>query len=661
MSAKKTRKFIESTPAPVTPDVSKRSRRIVGSPSSPSSAVEETQLPDQLQKLLEFQDTLMLEASTPYILQYFNLDEIQKTPQLLQEDLDNIGIILRLMPDGRLHYFGLEGWSPLPSLVDDPEPQMKKSPSAKKKKSRAHVLKPGALSLIPYGVDERVTWTKRIFHFIGKMRKVLGDRSLGSPWGGSVIDSIIGVYLTQNVSDTFSSKAFMNIAAKFPSPYYKQGLSLEWMRDLDYDSIADLLTSRLEGFGEKSAACVTLLALHLKCFPVDVNVARICARLGWVPLKTTEKIEDLDLYAPDLEVHKYLKKRLLHLDFEVLYELHYQMITMGKVFCTKRNPRCGQCPLKSKCEYALNGGKKFEEILTNNKKKLKANDDDISPKTPLKEEMPLVDVEEVIPWNPESTPRQSQGEMEVTRIVNLVESNSSWKTNEDRTSSLSRELALQILSIGKSCHSLRQQYKKCSKLIHPDKCRHPQADLAFSLLNVAYHLLMQDDESPYQSSSESESETFVDLKQLPLTIRAPMTWSRTRNVLDGFLILDQNILPPCIPISVSGMVLLPDPRYYSTAKLPKDFTKVDGNEHWEVFALVPAKEALNHRFPLNGTFFQINELFFVDHVSFSTPICLFFHEKEWMLKKFNIYSIAPSFALEVLTLKLDFHQVCTVF
>lgn len=228
------------------------------------------------------------------------------------------------------------------------------------------------------------------------------------------------------------------------------------MRDLDYDSVAHLLTSRLEGFGEKSAACVTLLALHWKCFPVDVNVARICARLGWVPLKTIEKIEELDLYAPELEVHKYLKKRLLHLDFEVLYELHYQMITMGKVFCTKRSPRCSQCPLKSKCEYALNGGKKFEET-SNKPNKASKIDDDISPKTPLKEEPPLVDVEDMVPWDPESTPPPSRGEREVSRILDLVEGNVTWNTNNDG-SSITRELAHKILSVKKS-RSLRQQYK----------------------------------------------------------------------------------------------------------------------------------------------------------------------------------------------------------
>ena len=38
-------------------------------------------------------------------------------------------------------------------------------------------------------------------------------------------------------------------------------------------------------------ACVLLLSLGRKEFPVDVNVARICARLGWIPLDSEEAIE----------------------------------------------------------------------------------------------------------------------------------------------------------------------------------------------------------------------------------------------------------------------------------------------------------------------------------------------------------------------------------
>lgn len=45
------------------------------------------------------------------------------------------------------------------------------------------------------------------------------------------------------------------------------------------------------GLGRKSAACVLLLALAKRDFPVDVNVGRIAARLGWIPLDSEEALE----------------------------------------------------------------------------------------------------------------------------------------------------------------------------------------------------------------------------------------------------------------------------------------------------------------------------------------------------------------------------------
>ena len=52
----------------------------------------------------------------------------------------------------------------------------------------------------------------------GWRRAVLGDRSFDRPWGGSVVDSVIGTFLTQNVSDTLSSTAYMQLVAAFPPP-----------------------------------------------------------------------------------------------------------------------------------------------------------------------------------------------------------------------------------------------------------------------------------------------------------------------------------------------------------------------------------------------------------------------------------------------------------
>ena len=52
-------------------------------------------------------------------------------------------------------------------------------------------------------------------------RGVLGDRSFSKPWGGSVLDSIIGTFLTQNVTDQLSSQAYMTLAATFPAKPYR--------------------------------------------------------------------------------------------------------------------------------------------------------------------------------------------------------------------------------------------------------------------------------------------------------------------------------------------------------------------------------------------------------------------------------------------------------
>lgn len=47
-------------------------------------------------------------------------------------------------------------------------------------------------------------------------------------------------------------------------------------------------------------------------------------------------LEHLEQYPDEPEVHKYLHSRMMSFDQETLFELHYLMITLGKVFCQKR-------------------------------------------------------------------------------------------------------------------------------------------------------------------------------------------------------------------------------------------------------------------------------------------------------------------------------------
>ncbi|XP_073060039.1 LOW QUALITY PROTEIN: DNA glycosylase/AP lyase ROS1-like [Primulina eburnea] len=128
---------------------------------------------------------------------------------------------------------------------------------------------------------------------------------------------------------------------------------LEWLRDIPPDKAKEYLLS-IQGLGLKSVECVRLLTLHQLAFPVDTNVGRISVRLGWVPLQPLPEslqLHLLELYPVLESIQKYLWPRLCKLDQRTLYELHYQMITFGKVFCTKNKPNCNACPMRGECRH----------------------------------------------------------------------------------------------------------------------------------------------------------------------------------------------------------------------------------------------------------------------------------------------------------------------
>ncbi|XP_010468090.1 PREDICTED: DEMETER-like protein 2 [Camelina sativa] len=130
-------------------------------------------------------------------------------------------------------------------------------------------------------------------------------------------------------------------------------IDLEWLRDVPPDKAKEYLLS-INGLGLKSVECVRLLSLHQVAFPVDTNVGRIAVRLGWVPLQPLPdelQMHLLEQYPVLDSVQRYLWPRLCKLDQKTLYELHYHMITFGKVFCTKITPNCNACPMKAECRH----------------------------------------------------------------------------------------------------------------------------------------------------------------------------------------------------------------------------------------------------------------------------------------------------------------------
>ncbi|KAI7727465.1 hypothetical protein M8C21_017469 [Ambrosia artemisiifolia] len=226
--------------------------------------------------------------------------------------------------------------------------------------------------------EEQELFRQRASSFITAVRFVQGDRPFMG-WKGSVVDSVVGVFLTQSASDSSSSSAFMYLAARYP----KQNITGEPTEDtVDWDAVRTAKRSEISnaieergmnkkiaqrtqeflhsihdnsklidlewlrsataeeakhyfmdvyGLGLKSTECLRLLTLRQSAFPVDRHVCRIVVRLGWIPI---EKLPD------GVFLHQ-LKE----------YELHCQMITFGKVFCTKKKPNCTSCPLKNDCKH----------------------------------------------------------------------------------------------------------------------------------------------------------------------------------------------------------------------------------------------------------------------------------------------------------------------
>jgi hypothetical protein len=143
-------------------------------------------------------------------------------------------------------------------------------------------------------------------------RNVLGDRRRTFTWSGSVLDSVVGAFLTQNVSDALSSRAYMELAARWPSAnsnqrFAKNGVcsdSVDWeaVRLAPTEEVADAIKCRgmHRKLSELIQACLSYVrmvnAARLACLPYTaadddlVNVALVMSSI----LKEVE--QDVDVY-----------------------------------------------------------------------------------------------------------------------------------------------------------------------------------------------------------------------------------------------------------------------------------------------------------------------------------------------------------------------------
>ncbi|QRN83166.1 endonuclease III [Chloroflexota bacterium] len=187
------------------------------------------------------------------------------------------------------------------------------------------------------------------------------------------VDELVSTILSQNTNDINRDKAFDTLKASFPSweavmvanpvevieavriaglanqkgPRIQQALmeisehtggnlDLAFLRDLPVEEARAWLMN-IKGVGPKTAAIVLLFSMGIPAFPVDTHIYRVTGRLGLRPMKLNRK-----------QTHVYLEERTPP---EFFYDLHLNIIRLGREVCGARKWECDRCPVESLCPF----------------------------------------------------------------------------------------------------------------------------------------------------------------------------------------------------------------------------------------------------------------------------------------------------------------------
>jgi len=191
----------------------------------------------------------------------------------------------------------------------------------------------------------------------------------------SSLDELISTILSQNTNDVNRDRAFKALTQRFPNweavrdaePLQvidairgaglanQKGLRIQKvLRDitdqrgiLDLDFLKDLEVEQarewllqFKGVGPKTAALVLLFSLQKPAFPVDTHIYRVSGRLGIRPAKLNAD-----------QAHSYLEGLFSP---EWYFDLHLNLIRLGREICAARKPNCLICPLNHLCDYFQN-------------------------------------------------------------------------------------------------------------------------------------------------------------------------------------------------------------------------------------------------------------------------------------------------------------------
>lgn len=187
------------------------------------------------------------------------------------------------------------------------------------------------------------------------------------------VDELVSTILSQNTNDINRDVAFEKLRATFPdwesvmnapteavieairtaglanqkgpriqgalqeiATYTGGEIDLSFLQNLPAEDARQWLMN-VKGVGPKTAAIVLLFSMGIPAFPVDTHIYRLTGRIGLRPINLNVE-----------KTHTYLEERIPE---DAFYDLHLNLIRLGREVCGARKWHCYRCPIEDLCDF----------------------------------------------------------------------------------------------------------------------------------------------------------------------------------------------------------------------------------------------------------------------------------------------------------------------
>ena len=215
--------------------------------------------------------------------------------------------------------------------------------------------------------------------FADRVLKWADENFSGFPWRQrrSPYEVLVAEVLLKRTTATAAARVYEDFLFKFPSPQHIVSASDEeliealssvglqrqrahsmkhlaaWILSKNDGCVPSDLEELLEvpGLGNYSATAILSFGFDIPAAVLDTNVERILIRVFGNTLPPR----------PSWRLLREVATHLLPKDSHRQY--NYGLLDLGRLICRYTNPRCGECPLASRCAYHLNSGREREHQL----------------------------------------------------------------------------------------------------------------------------------------------------------------------------------------------------------------------------------------------------------------------------------------------------------